>query len=159
MGYFTMWYGQLATLTGLFLHFCSWLTHTTRGHWFYWAKLCLFYQNSNISQVISGITKPILGMLVLIWMHFSRWFRIWYWNSTILTFCRLHLPAAWLGLNMHFSQPASQARTAVFKNSNINSSCLPCYINSDLKIDSHAPPTLDLSIPLHCITLWAEGFR
>ena len=36
-----------------------------------------FSQNSNISQVISGITKPILGMLVLIWMHFSRWFQIW----------------------------------------------------------------------------------
>ena len=72
-------------------------------HWFYWTKLYLFSQNSNISQVISGITKPILGMLVFIWMHFSWWFQIWSWNSTILIYftkfvkfltCRLHSPAA-----------------------------------------------------------------
>ena len=78
------------------------------GHWFYWAKLRLLSQNSNISQVISGITKPKLGMFVLIWMHFSWWFQIWSWNSTILIFftnfvkcftCRLHWPAAWKALN------------------------------------------------------------
>ena len=77
------------------------------GHWFYWAKLCLFSQNSNISEVISGITKPILGMLVLIWMHFLWRFQICSWNYTILTFftklvtfltCRLHSPAAWKAL-------------------------------------------------------------
>ena len=46
----------------------------------------VFSQNSNISQVISGITKPILGMLVLIWRQLSWGFEIWSWNSTILTF-------------------------------------------------------------------------
>ena len=72
------------------------------------SKIVLFSQNSNISQVISGITKPILGMLVLIWMHFSWWFQIWSLNSTILTFVtklftfltyRLHSPAAWKALS------------------------------------------------------------
>ena len=58
------------------------------GHWFYWAIFCLFSQNSNISQFISGITKPIPGMLVLNWMHFSWWIQIWSWNSTILYLLR-----------------------------------------------------------------------
>ena len=71
------------------------LTLTTRGHWFYF------------SQVISGITKPTLGMLVLIWMHFSWWFQIWLWNFTIskkITILfnflpsRLHSLAAWKAL-------------------------------------------------------------
>ena len=44
-----------------------------------------FLQNSEISTAISGITGPILGMFVLIWLHSSRWFQIWSWNSKILT--------------------------------------------------------------------------
>ena len=35
------------------------------GHWFHGAKLCFFPRNSNISQVISGIIKPILGLLIV----------------------------------------------------------------------------------------------
>ena len=46
-------------------------------------------------------------MFVLIWMHFTLWFQIWSWNSTILTFftnfvnfltSRLHSPTAWKAL-------------------------------------------------------------
>ena len=58
---------------------------------------------------ISQINEPIPGMFVHIWMHFSWWFQIWSWNSTILTFftkfvkfmtCRLHSPAAWKALRI-----------------------------------------------------------
>ena len=53
---------------------------------------------------ISQINEPIPGMFVLCWMHFSRWFQIWPWNSRMLTIftklvtfmtCRLHSPVAW----------------------------------------------------------------
>ena len=53
------------------------------GHWFYDAKCVLF---SKISKPISQSTKPILGMFVLIWLHFSWWFQIWSINSRRLTF-------------------------------------------------------------------------
>ena len=57
---------------------------------------------------ISLINEPIPGMFVLYRMHFLRWFQIWPWNSTILTFCtkcvqfmtcRLHSPVVWKALN------------------------------------------------------------
>ena len=50
--------------------------------WFYWPKSCLL---SDILTANSRFTEPIPGMLVLIWMHFSLWFQIWSWNSTIST--------------------------------------------------------------------------
>ena len=44
-----------------------------RGYWFYDAKDCFSFleilQNQRLFQ-------PILGMFVLIWMHFSWWFQI-----------------------------------------------------------------------------------
>ena len=55
-------------------------------------------------MAISQINETIPGMFVLIRMHFSLWFQIWSWNSTISTFftnfvkfltCCLHSPAAW----------------------------------------------------------------
>ena len=55
-----------------------------------------------VFSTFSGITKPILSMLVLIWMRLSWRFQVWSWNSTILTFfttflkiltCRLHSSA------------------------------------------------------------------
>ena len=56
-----------------------------------------------------SIIKPIQGMFVLIWMHFSRWFQIKSWNSRMLTFfykfvtfltCRLLASAAWKELSI-----------------------------------------------------------
>ena len=52
----------------------------------YWAELCLLSHISAMLKAISQINEPILGMFVLIWMHFSMWFQIWSWNSTIQTF-------------------------------------------------------------------------
>ena len=90
------------------------LTLRTRAvHWFYSHKLCLFSQRSNILRVVSGITKPILGMFVLFLMHFSRWFQIWSWNATILKYftkCvkfltwHLHSPAMWWSVNISIRQ-------------------------------------------------------
>ena len=50
--------------------------------------------------------------LYFIWMHFSLWFQIWSWNSTISTFfykfgyiftCFLHSPAAWKALMLLYN--------------------------------------------------------
>ena len=46
----------------------------------------IFSQKREIPKSNSQITKPILGMFVLIWMHFSRGIQIWWWNSGILKY-------------------------------------------------------------------------
>ena len=85
------------------------LTLTTRGIGFTEQNCVFFSQNSNISQVISGITKPIPGMFVLIWMPFSWWIQLLSRDSTMLKklqlflnflTCRLHSPATWKALNL-----------------------------------------------------------
>ena len=55
-------------------------------------------------------------MFVLISMYFSWLFKIWSWNSTILTFftkfntfltCRLQTPAAWKALEVQWTRPST----------------------------------------------------
>ena len=41
---------------------------------------------STFQRLFHEWLKPIPGMFVLIWMHFSWWFQIWAWNSKTLTF-------------------------------------------------------------------------
>ena len=71
------------------------------------SKKCFLSQISEILMSISRIIEQIPGMFVLCWMHFSWWFQIWPWSSTMLTFftkcvkfmtCRLHSLAAWKAL-------------------------------------------------------------
>ena len=57
--------------------------------WFYWVKVIFLSQISDILMCISRINEPIPGMFALIWMHFSWWFQIWLWNSTILKFINI----------------------------------------------------------------------
>ena len=87
------------------------------GKHYKWTSLTvsIFLNSLKISKPIS---KPILGMFVLIWMQFSHWLQIYSWNSTILTFfqilynfgmCRLHAPtgpAVWKTLQV--DQPDSE---------------------------------------------------
>ena len=68
------------------------LTLTTRGIGFYWAKLFLFFQNSYISQVISGVTKTntrhvdthfnaflmVIQNMVMKFNNFDIFYKIWY---------------------------------------------------------------------------------
>ena len=99
--------GTLAPLKGMFVHCNSKYGHENPKCWrlINFAYQCLpcgkaltlgtrllvghtnsvwFSSNYEISTAILGITKPILGMFVLIWMHFSRWFQIWLLLSEIL---------------------------------------------------------------------------
>ena len=62
--------------------------HLVHSHCFQHAK---DYICSQISQSISQITKPLLGMFVLNWMHFSRRFQKQPWNLTILYFFKTFL--------------------------------------------------------------------
>ena len=70
---------------------------------------------SEMVTSLSQINEPIPGMFVLIWMHFSLWFQIWSWNSTILNFftnivtfstCRLSALACRVeNIGVHFLVP------------------------------------------------------
>ena len=53
------------------------------------SKVFLLSQISEIWMCISRINKPIPGMFVLIWMHFSWWFQIWSWNFKIFIFLKV----------------------------------------------------------------------
>lgn len=50
----------------------TWLCLEHFSQWFYF----LLSQNSEIPKSISWLTKLMLGMFVLLWMHFSWWFHI-----------------------------------------------------------------------------------
>ena len=68
-----------------------WEQHLPRGHWFYCAKFCLLSHPYHISEIWTAIsritTEPgMFELNCLNWMHFSLWFQIRSWNSTILTF-------------------------------------------------------------------------
>ena len=53
---------------------------------FYWAQICLLSHICDFLTSMSRINKPIPGMFVLIWMHFSLWLQIWSWQSGTLAF-------------------------------------------------------------------------
>ena len=48
-----------------------------------WLKFATISSNFKRLWSISRLTAPILGLFVLIWMHFSRWIRTWQWQFEI----------------------------------------------------------------------------
>lgn len=69
-------------------------------------KLTIFSPNKVVNVVISRITELVLGLIVLIWKHFSCWNQIWQWNfefrggKNIIKFLlsRLYLTSTFEGL-------------------------------------------------------------
>ena len=84
---------------------CPWIEFNTYHAVIGWSKLEFLKK----SKAISRITEPILGMFVLIWLHFPCWFQKLQCHSTFFDFCcwffwfflvtfwtrRLLTPATW----------------------------------------------------------------
>ena len=73
--------GYLGLIISVIINLASPLHATSFGfkNWHHFLKIML---------AISRTTGPILGLFVLIWMHFSCWIQIWQWKCEILKFCK-----------------------------------------------------------------------
>ena len=67
-------------------------------------KIVCFFKKYQISWDILQFTESILGMLVLIWIHFLLSYQISLWNSTILQFFQNKLPKS---VTRHLLTPAT----------------------------------------------------
>ena len=107
----SIWLRNVSDLLGQCHSLCNFRAHNTLHTAIGFTMQNYFHLLNfiNFKKLISQITKQILGMFVLIWMHFSWWFQICSWNFKMLTFLQIFwetfravsllTPAAWYVLS------------------------------------------------------------